>query len=52
MKLKSEKQIVEKNLSGLDSIIKDKELLLFYKELIETCMEEYHEQFNKFIYSE
>lgn len=34
--------ILEKNFNGLDELIKDKDLLLFYKDLIVTCIEEYH----------
>jgi hypothetical protein len=37
-------QIVEENFKGLDDLIKDKDLLSFYKSLIETCLIEFSEQ--------
>ncbi len=37
-------EIVQENFKGLDELIEDKDLLEFYKDLIATCMEEYHEQ--------
>lgn len=46
------KEIVEENFKGLDELIKDKDLLLFYKDLIETCMEGYTLEFAKWIDSE
>ena len=36
-------KIVELNFKGLDSLIEDKDLLNFYKALMETCLEGYGE---------
>ena len=34
-------QIVKENFQGLDKLIADKDLLIFYKGLILTCIEDY-----------
>lgn len=43
--MKTAPEIVEENFKGLNELIKDEDLLLFYKDLIETCMEGYADQF-------
>lgn len=43
MKVKTPKEIVEENLQGLQDIIGDPELYLFYMKLIEQCIEHHTE---------
>lgn len=41
------KKIVKENFKGLDDVIKDKINRKFYKDLIETCIEEYAKEFKE-----
>ena len=41
------RSIVDKNFKGLADVIKDKDILHWYEDLIVTCIEEYSRQHNK-----
>jgi len=43
--MKTAEQIVEENFKGLDDLIKDKELVHFYKGVIKECLKRFAEQF-------
>lgn len=45
--IKTAEEIYNENFKGLPALITDNDLLLFYKDLIITCIEEYGNQFKK-----